>query len=118
MSRPRFLANHDLNEAIVVGVLRREPAIEFHRLRDLKLEAKPDFEILDYAQQNGFLLVSHDVNTMTRHAAERVNAGLSMPGIFLSHQGDAIGTIIDDLIMIWLASDAEEWADQIVFLPL
>ena len=31
MSRPRFVANHDLTEAIIVGVLRREPSIEFLR---------------------------------------------------------------------------------------
>jgi len=31
MSRLRFLANHDLTEAIIVGVLRREPSIEFLR---------------------------------------------------------------------------------------
>ena len=41
-----------------------------------------------------------------------------MPGVFVSHQGDNIGVVIDNLIMIWAASDAEEWADQIVFLPL
>jgi hypothetical protein len=38
MSRPRFLADNDLNDAIVLGVLRREPAIEFKRPRDLGLE--------------------------------------------------------------------------------
>jgi hypothetical protein len=32
MSRPGFLADHDLNEHIVHGALRREPAIEFIRL--------------------------------------------------------------------------------------
>jgi hypothetical protein len=34
MSRPRFLADNDLNDAIVVGVRRREPTVEFARLRD------------------------------------------------------------------------------------
>ena len=29
MSRPRFLADHDLNEHIVSGVLRQEPLIDF-----------------------------------------------------------------------------------------
>ena len=28
MSRPHFLADNDLNDAIVMGVLRREPTIE------------------------------------------------------------------------------------------
>jgi hypothetical protein len=42
MSRPRFLADHDLRERIVTAVLRREPAIEFARARDLGLARQPD----------------------------------------------------------------------------
>jgi uncharacterized protein DUF5615 len=118
MSRPRFLANHDLTEAIIVGVLRREPALEFLRLREFGLDATPDPQVLAYAHEHGFLLVSHDVNTMTRHAAERIGAGLLMPGVLVCHQGDRIGAIIDDLIMIWAASEAEEWTNQVIFLPM
>ncbi len=42
MSRPRFLGDNDLNDAIAVGVLRREPAAEFARLRDLGLATRSD----------------------------------------------------------------------------
>ena len=42
MSRPHFLADNDLNDAIVMGVLRREPTIEFARLRDLGLATRAD----------------------------------------------------------------------------
>jgi hypothetical protein len=45
MSRPRFLADNDLNDAIVAGVRRREPAIEFSRLRDLGLATRSDPEV-------------------------------------------------------------------------
>jgi hypothetical protein len=38
MSQPRFLADQDFNEHIIAGVLRREPAIEFVRLRDVGLD--------------------------------------------------------------------------------
>jgi hypothetical protein len=118
MSRAKFLADHDLTEAIVLGVRRREPAIEFLRLREVALADRPDAEVLDHAASAGFLLVSHDVNTMTAHASARMKAGLQMPGVFLAHQADPIGPTIDDLILIWAASEAEEWLGQIVFLPL
>ena len=42
MSRPRFLADHDLNEHIVSGVLRQEPLIDFLRVRDLGMTMLPD----------------------------------------------------------------------------
>jgi hypothetical protein len=48
MSRPRFLADHDLNEHIVYGVLRREPAIEFLRTRDVDLHERADADVLAY----------------------------------------------------------------------
>jgi predicted nuclease of predicted toxin-antitoxin system len=82
MSRPRFLADHDLNELIAAGVLRREPALEFIRLRDVGLSDRPDAEVLAFAAANGFLLVSHDVNTMPAAAYARVTAraaALRMP---------------------------------------
>jgi predicted nuclease of predicted toxin-antitoxin system len=85
MSRVRFLADHDLTEAIVLGVRRREPTMEFLRLRDVGLADRPDNEVLEHAAGAGFLLVSHDVNTMAAHASARLKAGLSMPGVFLAH---------------------------------
>jgi Domain of unknown function (DUF5615) len=118
MSRPRFLANHDLTEAIVLGVIRREPSVEFQRLRDVGMAERSDTEVLEYAAGLNLLIVSHDVNTMTAHASRRITAGLPMPGFLLAHQGDSIGAIIDDLVFLWVASEAEEWVGKIVFLPL
>lgn len=65
MSRPRFLADHDLNEHIVDGVLRREPTIEIVRLREVDLQDRPDSEVLQFAANQAFLVISHDVNTMS-----------------------------------------------------
>ena len=118
MSVPRFLANHDPTEAIPLGVTRREPAIEFLRLRDRGMAGKPDPEVLAYTAANHLLVVSLDVNTMTAYASRLIADGEPMPGIFLAHQRDSIAAVIDDLILIWSSSQAEEWLNQIVFLPL
>ncbi len=118
MSRPRFLADHDLTAAIHLGVTRREPSIEFQLLREAGIADRPDTEVLDYAARMGLILVSHDVNTLTAHAFERIAAKIPMPGVFVAHQSDPIRLTIEDLILIWVASEAEEWANQVVFLPL
>jgi hypothetical protein len=117
MSRPRFLADHDLNEHIVTGVLRQEPVIEFLRVRDVGLDARPDAEILEYAQGARLLVVSHDVNTMPGAASARLARGESFPGLFMVQQTRPIRAIIDSLVLIWAASELEEWKDQVVFLP-
>ena len=118
MSQPIFLADNDLNEQIVQGVLRRERAIVFGRVRDIGLAGAPDADVLAYAADHGYILVSHDVNTMPAAAFARLSAHLPMPGLFLSRQTGAAAPVIDSLVLIWSASDAEEWQGQVLFLPL
>jgi hypothetical protein len=118
MSRPRFLADHDLNEHIVDGVQRREPALEFVRARDVGLSERLDEDVLAYAAQHGLIVVSHDVNTMTNAAYAILDAGGAMHGLLMVQQTKPIGPIIDSLVLIWSASEAEEWIGQVRFLPL
>jgi len=118
MSRPRFLADHDLNEHIVAGVARREPAAEFLRVRDLGMSRQADEAILEYAEREKLLVVPHDVNTMPAAAYARLSAGKSFPGLFMVQQTSPIGRVIEDLVLIWSGTEIEEWKDQVVFLPL
>ena len=107
MSRPRFLADNDLNDAIAVGVLRREPAAEFARLRDLGLATRSDPEVLDFAARENWIVVSHDVNTMREAGSTRLAVGLPMNGLLLAHQRTPVSAIIESLLLIWAASEAE-----------
>jgi len=118
MSQPRFLADHDFNEHIVVGVRRREPTIEFSRVRDLGMSDRLDAEILEYADQRGLIVISHDVNTMPAAAYARLMAGKTIAGLLMVQQTSPVGAIIESLLLIWSASEAEEWNNQVCFLPL
>jgi len=118
MSRPRFLADHDLNEHIIVGVLRREPAIEFLRVRDLGMSQASDEAVLEFAQRQGLLVVSHDVNTMPAAAYACLSVGASFSGLFMVQQSLPIAVVIDNLLLIWSGTDLEDWTNQVVFLPL
>lgn len=118
MSRPRFLADHDLNEHIVHGVGRREPAIEFLRARDVGLHEYSDAEVLEYAADNQLLVVSHDVNTMPAEAYARIRAGAPVAGLLMVKQSEPAGQVIDDMILIWSASEMAEWQNVVAFLPL
>jgi hypothetical protein len=117
MSWPRFLADHDLNEHIVAGVLRREPAIEFVRVRDVGMSERSDEEILAYADGEALLVVSHDVNTMPAAAYARLTTGDSFPGLFMVQQTLPIRPVIESIVLVWSASELEEWKDQVVYLP-
>jgi predicted nuclease of predicted toxin-antitoxin system len=118
MTLPRFLADHDLNEHVIDGARRREPALELIRAREVGLADRPDAEVLEYAAAQGLIVVSHDVNTMPAAAFARLATGHPMAGLLMAHQADPVGLIISNLILIWSASEAEEWNGQVRFLPL
>ena len=117
MSRPRFLADHDLNEHIIAGLRRRDPSIEIVRARDIGLDRSDDPRVLAVAASEGFATLSHDVNTMWSHAKARLAAGEPMAGLFMIRQTAPIGPVIDALMLVANASEAGEWAGQIVYLP-
>jgi hypothetical protein len=64
------------------------------------------------------VLVSHDVGTMPGHFRTFRNAGKRTAGLFLVPQNLDVATAIDELLLIWLASEASEWEDRLVWLPL
>jgi hypothetical protein len=118
MSRPRFLADNDLNQEIVSAVLRREGLVEFRSVRDFGLEAAPDEQVIAWAAEKGFIVVSHDVNTMRGIAYDRIARGEPVGGLFLAHQQSAVGLIAESLILIWAGSEHEEWHGQVEYLPI
>jgi len=112
------LSDHDLNEHLIDGLLRREPAVDIVRARDVGMDDRPDSEVLEYASSQGRIVISHDVNTMTGHAYARLEAGEHVAGLLMVRQSDPIGPVVDSLVLIWSASEAEEWIGQVAFLPL
>jgi hypothetical protein len=62
-------------------------------------------------------LISHDRKTMPAHFARFLD-DKSSPGLIIVPQDLDIGLAIEDLLIVWAASDAEEWRDKAGFLPL
>ena len=40
------------------------------------------------------------------------------PGLLIVSQKADIGAVIDDLILLWAATDAEDWTNQVCPIPL
>ena len=96
----RLAADENFNNNIVRGLIRRKPDVDIVRLQDVGLFGADDPAVLEWAAQQGRLLVSHDVTTLTKHAYERLAAGLRMPGVFEVPNTLGIGRAIDDLLLI------------------
>ncbi|MBV8844065.1 MAG: DUF5615 family PIN-like protein [Bryobacterales bacterium] len=77
----------------------------------------PDSEVLRGAASSDRILVTHDRSTMPRHFGKFITHA-SSPGLIIVPQAPNIGEIIDDLLIVWAASEAKEWRNDIGFLPL
>jgi len=113
----RFLADADLNHDVVKGVLRRDQGIDFRTGVGGELRGLSDPEVLALAASEGRILVSHDRKTMPRAFAEFVMAARS-PGVFIISQKVDHLSAIEALLLVWAASEAEEWTNRICTLPL
>jgi len=114
----RFAADENFNNAILRGLLRRNPEIDIVRVQDVGLSGADDPTVLEWSAQEERVLLTHDVATITRYAYGRVRAGKSMPGVFEVGRGVSIGTAIEDILLIAESSIEDEWEGQVRYLPL
>lgn len=110
----QFLADENFNNQIVRGVLRRNLTLDIVRVQDVGLAGKDDPTVLEWAAQRGRVVLTHDVTTMTDFAYERVQAGLSMPGLFEVSRRVPVGLVIEELLLLAACS----LEGQVRFLPL
>jgi hypothetical protein len=114
----RFAADENLNLNIIRGLLRRNPTIDIIRVQDAGLAGADDPVVLAWAAEQGRVLLTHDVTTITQHAYARVLAAQLMPGVFEISRTIPIGQVIDDLLLIAECSFDGEWEGQVRYLPL
>lgn len=116
MTIVRFQADADLKQAIVTGTLRRQPNIDFQSVNAAELEGKKDSEVLAIAAQNGRVLITHDRKTMPAEFGKFIVSQTSS-GVLIVSQNLLVSDAIEAVILIWEASTAEEWVNQIMSIP-
>ena len=112
--RVRFQADADLDGRILRGLRRAAPEIDIRTASDAGLK---DPDVLRISAGSGRVLVSQDRRTMPAHFARYVNVAHSS-GVILLREAIPIATAIEELVLIWTATEAEEWIDRLVWIPL
>ncbi len=113
---PRFQADADFNQKILRGLRRREPAVNFQDAHAGGVVGVSDADVLRIAADLGRIVVSHDRKTMPKHLAQFLS-DRSSPGVIIVAQDLDIGDAIEDLLLIWAASEADEWRNRMAFVP-
>lgn len=120
MKEIRYLLDENLTHTVRDQLLRREPEMVVLRVGDETTPplGTPDPEILAWLEKHGYLLVSRNRCTMPAHLQAHLEKGRHVPGILLLRRGVTMGQVIEELLLIWHASEAQEYRDQIKYLPL
>ncbi len=113
----RFQGDYDFDQDIIAGVVRREPGIGFRTGHAAGLKGLPDDEVLELAAQESRILVTHDRRTMPLHFAEFITRRKS-PGVLILSQKTDLDTAIEELVLIWTATEADEWVNIICPIPM
>ena len=113
-----LVADENFNNDIVRGLLRKKPNLDIMRVQEVGLRGADDPAILEWAANEGRVVLTHDAATMTNYAYERVRAGLSMPGVIEVADDLPLGQVIEDILLLAEYSITGEWESQVIYLPL
>lgn len=113
-----LLSDENFNGDIVRGLFLREPGLDLVRVQDVGLRTVDDPAVLDWAAQNGRILLTHDRATMPDFAYNRLANQESMLGMFVVNDQMPIRQVIDELILLVNCSQQGEWQNVVLYLPL
>ena len=117
MSQVRFQADWNVTHPIVQAAQRRESTFDFQTAHAAGLLGVSDSDALARAAREGRLLVTHDFHDMPQHFAAFIQEQTSA-GVLLVPQRLPVAAEVEDLLLIWVATEAEDWHNCITSLPL
>lgn len=114
----RILTDQDVDHDIIRGLIRRIPQLDAVTAFDIGMSQATDPQLLIRAEQEGRILITHDRKSMPTHAADLMKAGKNIAGLFVVPRSLPLHQVIDDLELMVTCSEADEWVNVILYLPL
>jgi predicted nuclease of predicted toxin-antitoxin system len=116
----KYLIDENVNPIYPNQIRRREPDIIIKVVGETETPPKStlDPEIICWCENNNFVLVTNNRTSMPVHLADHIALGHHVPEIFILNPNLSIGENLEELVLIALASEEDEYQDRIVYLPL
>ena len=114
----RLLSDENFDNHVVRGLVRRLPTIDLIRVQDVGLGQTDDRTILQWAAEQGRILLTHDRRTVPGFALDRVTEGKPTPGVFVVHARASIAQAIDEMVLVMQCSRERDWVDLVTYFPL
>lgn len=119
MASPRFLFDEDVTHTLVAALRAQDATIDIVCVGETNGPSKGtlDPELLEIAENEGRMLVSDDRSTMPLHLFDHFGKGRHTHGVALLRKGFALARYVYEIMVIYLASSADEWVDRTTYLP-
>ena len=112
-----FLADENLSHRILRGIKRRIGDLDVVVAQKVGQGAASDPNLLAWAAEHQRILLTHDRQTIPRYAYHRIQTRQAMPGVIVVSDTLPIGEAIDLLVECVECGRAEDFANQVIFLP-
>ena len=113
-----ILAEENFNGKILKGLLAELPELDIVLVQDTEMYQSPDPELLEWAAEEGRILLTHEIQTIIGYTYDRVRDGLPMPGVIEIRYPLGIGVAIEELVLLISASTPDEFENQVRYIPL
>ena len=115
----RFLLDENLSKQIKIAVLRVNSAVDILCVGDPHAPpyGTPDPDILRFLEGTQRLLITDNRRSMPGHLESHWVEGGHIWGLFWVRPQTPIGRLVQELLLIWEAAEAEEWIDRIDWIP-
>jgi Domain of unknown function (DUF5615) len=113
-----LLIDENFNHRILRGLRRRFPDLDSLLVQETEVFQQDDPAVLDWASTHNRVVLTHDVNTITKYAYARLDAGQLLSGVVIIPKELSIGSAIEDLSVLLTCSHPEEFLNRVIHLPL
>lgn len=116
----RFLLDENIPLLLKRALLRRESRVDVIRIGDPQAPpfGTPDPDLLVFLEQSRRLLITLNRASMPAHLQAHYAAGRHLWGILWVRKDAVTRQLVDELLLIWEASEAKEWINFMGDIPL
>ena len=120
MNEIRYLLDENVHPSLRTALLQHEPMMIVWKPGDpgVPSTGTKDPEILDWCDENQFILVTNNRKSMPDHLTDHLVKGRHIPGILELNPNMKLGETVEELALICGASESHEYRDLILYLPL
>ena len=112
-----LLADENFSHRILRGIRLRFKNVNLVVAQDSEVCGAGDPALLAWAAEQGRIVLTHDRQTMTKYAYDRVRSHQPMPGVIVVSDKIQVGEAIELLTMYIVCGMSKEFENSVTYIP-